>query len=571
MFHYNGAMILLVFLVVFLGALGVRGTEGKAYCQPGDSCWPTEAEVKELYSALDPSVKRDLVWNGVPNPIPSSIPIYSPNNQPLYGFGSRGLLPLYAKDQEHFTGKCFLKSPERRAECLASVRNSPLNDWTPAFTVFPMDAPQISLAVQFATNHNLCVMVAGTGHDFLNRHSCNNGVFIRTTLIKGAVVNTKGDGGEDSITVGSGTTCSEAQAFAASQGLAVSCGWANTVGVAGWSIGGGHGPLAPSLGLGVDNLLGAEIVTADGNIQEVSSESNPDLYFALRGGGGSTWGVMAKLTLRAHKIPQGGYTFVSSHFYSKSGMCKEGKEDLAKFIRAYMKWSQSLDSLYSGLLFLTPSKSDLPGQCGGNWTAMPLYVYSGPDSDCNKTFVDFMKLVEGLPMALPEKHSFNNLFEFYDAKPVEFVIPIGTMGPKPGVYAGGVPSVLVSREHVANGNLEKLLNDGLNGCVENGACSRLELYHDITGQTNSVQASGTSISKGFREAMFHFVFGGDVTRTKSYYMLGNHSYFSESAYNQDGDTWKDRYWGDNYPRLLSIKNKWDKNGVFWCRHCVGDD
>ena len=145
------------------------------------------------------------------------------------------------------------------------------------------------------------------------------------------------------------------------------------------------------------------------------------------------------------------------------------------------------------------------------------------------------------------------------------------MNPKPGVYAGGVPSVMVSREVVADGKLEKLLEDRMADCVNDGTCSRQELYHDITGQLGSVKQNGTSISKGFRNAMFHLVFGAwDDRRTKSYYQLGNNSYFSESAFNQEGDTWKDRYWGEHYAKLLAIKNKWDKEGLFWCHHCVGD-
>jgi len=75
-------------------------------------------------------------------------------------------------------------SPLDTEFCKASVRNNPLEKWTPAFVVWPLTSKHIQTAVKFATNHNLCIMVAGTGHDFLNRHSCDNGVFIRTSLMK---------------------------------------------------------------------------------------------------------------------------------------------------------------------------------------------------------------------------------------------------------------------------------------------------------------------------------------------------------------------------------------------------
>ena len=67
--------------------------------------------------------------------------------------------------------------PEKREFCLVGVRNNPLNEYNPAFIVFPKNSTQIAVAVRFANKHNLCIMVAGTGHDFLNRHSCNNGIF----------------------------------------------------------------------------------------------------------------------------------------------------------------------------------------------------------------------------------------------------------------------------------------------------------------------------------------------------------------------------------------------------------
>ena len=80
----------------------------------------------------------------------------------------------------------------------------------------------------------------------------------------------------------------------------VASGWTRTVGVAGWSLGGGHGPFNNWAGLGVDNLLEAELVLANGSLVTANARHNSDLFWALRGGGGSTWGVLTTLTLRAH-------------------------------------------------------------------------------------------------------------------------------------------------------------------------------------------------------------------------------------------------------------------------------
>ena len=100
----------------------------------------------------------------------------------------------------------------------------------------------------------------GTGHDFLNRHSCNGeGILIRTTLLKGAVWDlndSRGFGSPGgSVRVGAGMTFSELAYEARTNGRVVSQGWGITVGIVGWSLGGGHGPFANSLGMGVDNIL----------------------------------------------------------------------------------------------------------------------------------------------------------------------------------------------------------------------------------------------------------------------------------------------------------------------------
>jgi ribonuclease T2 len=101
---------------------------------------------------------------------------------------------------------------------------------------------------------------------------------------------------------------SEAHKQAASVNRFVVSGWAITVGVIGWSIGGGHGPFAPGKGVGVDNILEATLINAKGEILTVNSTSNSDLYWAIRGGGGSAWGLFTSITYRMHKIPDGGFT-----------------------------------------------------------------------------------------------------------------------------------------------------------------------------------------------------------------------------------------------------------------------
>jgi len=91
-------------------------------------------------------------------------------------------------------------------------------------------------------------------------------------------------------------------------GRFVASGWCTTVGIVGWSIGGGHGPFARSTGLGVDNILEVELVLANSSLVVANATHNSDLFWALKGGGGSTWGVITAITVQAHRTPNGGFS-----------------------------------------------------------------------------------------------------------------------------------------------------------------------------------------------------------------------------------------------------------------------
>ncbi len=578
----------------------------KMYCTPSNTtCWPTPKDIEKLYSALNPKEKRYLIWKGKPEPIPSSIPMFSPLNQPLYSVGSygTGLKPLYIRPK-NFQGKCFtLQATEKREFCLVGVRNNPLKDLNPGYIVFPTNSTQIATAVRFAKQHNLCIMVAGTGHDFLNRHSCNDGIFIRTTLMQqgssSASLQPVYDEKAQTITFASGTTCSEAQSFASSKNVAVSCGWANTVGIVGWSIGGGHGPVAPSLGLGVDNIVNVELIDASGDTIQVNGTNEyKDLFYALRGGGGSTWGIISKLTVKAHPVPTNGYVAASSIYYADNMCEKDGLKKLSAIISGYIDFSKKLDKRYSGLVLLTPKKvprgknniqnmddfsmTATTASCGGNWTFVVLYVFSGNVSECNSTFHEFSTNVimkNNISIYKQSLRPFEHLYDYYEEQAVStnWIMPYPALPGVANKTPGGVPSIMVSHEHAENGNLAKQLYDRLLDCVKIGACNRQEIYHDITGQVGSPRDDHVSISKGFRNALYHLVFGEvwDDAHVQTYYDIGENSYFSESAYLQDvngSNSWHNRYWGrENYKRLLQIKNKYDPDGLFWCRHCVGDN
>ena len=121
---------------------------------------------------------------------------------------------------------------------------------------------------------------------------------------------TKGFGHPDgNVRLGAGLVWSIAHKSASEHDRFVVSGWGSTVGVIGWSIGGGRGPLTPGYGFGVDNMLEVDVILPNGTkVTANAKNAHSDLFWALRGGGGSTWGIITAITVKAHKIPKGGFT-----------------------------------------------------------------------------------------------------------------------------------------------------------------------------------------------------------------------------------------------------------------------
>ncbi|KAM5530100.1 hypothetical protein V8D89_016241 [Ganoderma adspersum] len=171
----------------------------------------------------------------------------------------------------------------------------------------------IQHAVKFAGKYNLKVVVKNTGHDFLGRSSRRGAFMIWTHHMKGRSVHDtwnpagapSGEGYEHVLTVQAGVQWQEAYATADNARRMVVGGISpgGSVGAAGgWILGGGHSALSPTYGLGVDNVLEISLVTADGEHVTVNAHQHADLFWALRGGGGGTFGVVTSVTYRTYPI-----------------------------------------------------------------------------------------------------------------------------------------------------------------------------------------------------------------------------------------------------------------------------
>ncbi|KAB5595771.1 ER-derived vesicles protein ERV41 [Ceratobasidium theobromae] len=268
-------------------------------CTSSQPCWPSSS----VWSTFNTSVGGRLI-----TPHPAAWPCHDPHYD----------ASACAEAQKNWANS-FWRSNQTGAmedlvwESTACGINTPRNvtckqGMVPTYAVAAESIEDVSKAVNFARKHKLKLVIKNTGHDYLGRSSGAGSLSIWTHKIGGIdftdsfiAEGCSGDQAIPAVTLGAAAQWYDVYKAADEHNVTVAGGAARSVGAAGgWVQGGGHSPLAFKCGLGVDNVLQFLVVTADGNVVMANKCQNTDLFWALRGGGGSTWGVAIKVTYRTH-------------------------------------------------------------------------------------------------------------------------------------------------------------------------------------------------------------------------------------------------------------------------------
>ena len=199
--------------------------------------------------------------------------------------------------RESLKGDVILPGDETYDE-LRTVFNGMI-DRRPALIARPLDTEDVVAAVNFGRSHDLLVSVRGGGHSAPGHGVCHNGLMIDLSLMKGVDVDVERRiaRAEPGIRLGEFLTETEKYGFVSPTGTV------SDTGLAGLTLGGGYGWLSGKYGMAVDNLVGAEVVTADGRVLRANAEEPPDLFWALRGGSGN-FGIVTSFELRLYPVTQ---------------------------------------------------------------------------------------------------------------------------------------------------------------------------------------------------------------------------------------------------------------------------
>jgi|SRR5438552_1742278 len=278
----------------------------------------------------------------------------------------KGLQPL-------LSGELILPEDETYDEAL-QLWSSKVNKH-PSALVRCANAQDAIHAIRWARLHGLPLSVRGGGHDFAGRALCDEGVVIDCSQMRAVTINPQAR----TARIEGGTTVGDLVHSAQQEGLITSVGNISSVGLSGLTLGGGYGPFAGKFGLIADNLLSAQVVTADGNLVTTSASEYPDLFWGLRGGGGN-FGVVVSLEYRLYPL---GKVLAGLLLYTLDQAI-----EALHFYNEYLKTAPDELTILSGFLTLPDGPPVLffsPTYCGsleeGERVLKPLRTFGRPIAD----------------------------------------------------------------------------------------------------------------------------------------------------------------------------------------------
>ncbi len=190
----------------------------------------------------------------------------------------------------------LIRSQEESYDEVRAIWNA-MVDKRPALIVRCAGVADVIEAVNFARKHDLLIAVRGGGHNIAGASVCDGGLMIDLSPMRAVHVDPKAH----TARVQAGATVADVDHETQAFGLAVPNGVVSTTGVGGLTLGGGFGRLSRKYGLTADNLLSADVITADGALVTASADENPDLFWAIRGGGGN-FGIATSFEFKLHQV-----------------------------------------------------------------------------------------------------------------------------------------------------------------------------------------------------------------------------------------------------------------------------
>ncbi|KAJ7493661.1 hypothetical protein FB451DRAFT_1215052 [Mycena latifolia] len=408
-------------------------------------------------------------------------------------------------------------------------------------------------AFAFSERTKVPVSIKNTGHDYMGRSRRRDSLGLWTHHLQAMSYHPKFvpelcESSHRAITVGAGVTFKQVYKFADDNDAMFVGGYAETIGASGgWMMGGGHSVLSPSLGLGVDRVLEIKIVTPDGKLRTANACQNTDLFWALRGGGGGTFGVVIESThLVEQRIP---IQVINMSFTPMATNLREYFKILVNNSAHWgeLGWGGHVNKQPAGIIYVNPRLSLEEATASMSQLAAFYLANNGT------TAID----------TLPSWLTFFQRFTLQVQASVGNSIALGSRL---------IPKALFETP----AGREALVAHLLNQTATHGMP-----YIPVGTPISFKCTPGTTLTPAWRDSLWHLTsalawpYNSSVADIRA--ALGSMHDFVEDlralapnsgAYMNEGDVYQTdhefTYWGPNYPRLLAVKNKYDPLGLLDC-------
>jgi FAD/FMN-containing dehydrogenase len=567
------------------GGIAVRSAR---WVRPGEPGWPSPAE----WAALGESVGGRLVQ------VQSAFTVCQP------GASSAACTDLF----QNLTDPFYIDQRVNLTQTLG---------WTDAFTsepsayaVLAASSADVAAAVNFAREHGVRLVVKAGGHSYLGTSNAPDSLLIWTRPNMQAIelhdsFVPQGGAGvvepEPAVSVGAGAIWIDAyNAVTTVAGRYVQGGGCTTVGVAGLTQGGGFGSFSKEFGTAAANLLEAEIVTADGAVRIVNAVQDPDLFWALRGGGGGTFGVVTRFTLRTHELPNY-FGLVVAVITAASDAAYQAL--VGQTISFYQEslfnphWGEQIHfgpgnqitvtMLFQGLTQAQAEQTWAPlfgwvaaRPAGYTFTQQPVFLAVPAQDFWNvawfKQFIPKLVVSDDLPGA-----------------PADYYYWVTNSG-EVGQWLNTYQSTWVSQQFLDPQRQPALVDALVRGSqlgevtlhcnkgIAGAAADAVRRTADTSMNPAVLDAFALAIAGASEQSVYPGVPGHEPDIAKGRQQAKTvtaamaplkalrqrpASYFNETDYFQAD--WQTAFWGDHYARLLQVKERYDPGGLFIVHHGVG--
>ncbi|KAF7340731.1 FAD-binding domain-containing protein [Mycena sanguinolenta] len=441
----------------------------------------------------------------------------------------------------------------------------------PIFSVEAQSAADIQAAVKFASRNNLRLVVKSSGHDVLGRSTAPSSLLIRTTGLQNiSMTDTFLVGKQNmgpAVTVGSGVRTQTLYQETKKNGKIVVAPTAATVCPAGGYVqGAGHSALSPLFGLAADNVLQFNIVVASGELLQVNSISHPDLFYALRGGGAGSWGVIVSATFRTFPAFDEAFSVVEIAASSNAAM--------GALATVHARHIFDLDSVRAGQYFYVFAATS-------NTTALTLQLFTHIANRTAAQAAELLAPFRNAALALP---NVSLVAEEYVVQNVNDALFTADDAAGKDMVVGSrlIPaSVLRERPETVGKVYEQLLDAGA-----------LEVASFVIagGQVTANADISSAVHPAWRTAKTHLLTGNfwtDQTPLSEIDMLRKNFQTTQlpimeqlsgnngAAYSNEADVnephFQTTFFGPNYAKLTGIKAKYDPDDLFIVGAGVGSE